>query len=121
MQGIKEADVVVGDLTVKVAVAHGLANAREIMEQVAAGTSPYHFIEIMSCPGGCIGGGGQPIPTNNAIREKRIGATYQADSDMTLRKSHHNPAVACLYEEFLRTPLSHTSHELLHTHYQRRK
>jgi NADH-quinone oxidoreductase subunit G/NADP-reducing hydrogenase subunit HndD len=121
MQGIKEADVVVGDLTVKVAVAHGLANARQIMDQIVAGSSPYHFIEIMCCPGGCIGGGGQPIPTTNAIREKRIGATYQADADMTLRQSHHNPAVACLYEEFLKRPLSHTSHELLHTHYQPRK
>ncbi|HSL93328.1 MAG TPA: NADH-dependent [FeFe] hydrogenase, group A6 [Bacillota bacterium] len=121
MQGIKEATVAVGDLTVKVAVAHGLANARQIMNEIAEGTSPYHFIEIMCCPGGCIGGGGQPIPTNNAIREKRIGATYQADSAMALRQSHHNPAVACLYKEFLRRPLSHTSHELLHTHYQPRK
>lgn len=121
MQGIKEAEVAVGDLKVKVAVAHGLANARQIMEQIKSGTSPYHFVEIMCCPGGCIGGGGQPIPTTNAIREKRIGATYQADSDMALRQSHHNPAVARLYEEFLRRPLSHTSHELLHTHYHPRK
>ncbi|MDP3057892.1 MAG: NADH-dependent [FeFe] hydrogenase, group A6 [bacterium] len=100
LQGIKEADVNVGGTVVKVAVAHGLANARQLMDQVALGESPYHFIEVMTCPGGCIGGGGQPIPTTNAVRQKRIDAIYQADTEMTLRKSHLNPAVAALYEEF---------------------
>ena len=117
MAGIKEAAIPVGDLVVKVGVAHGLANARELMEQVATGTSPYHFIEIMCCPGGCIGGGGQPVPTTNAVRERRIRAIYTIDEAMTLRKSHQNLAVAKLYEEFLKRPLGHKSHTLLHTEY----
>jgi len=121
MVGVKEAAVPVGDLVVKVGVAHGLANARQLMEQVANGTSPYHFIEVMCCPGGCIGGGGQPIPTTNAVRERRIRAIYSVDEAMTLRKSHQNPAVAKLYEEYLKRPLGHKSHTLLHTEYVERR
>lgn len=121
MAGVKEAAVPVGDLVVKVGVAHGLANARQLMEQVANGTSPYHFIEVMCCPGGCIGGGGQPIPTTNAVRERRIRAIYSVDEAMTLRKSHQNPAVAKLYEEYLKRPLGHKSHMLLHTEYVERR
>jgi NADH-quinone oxidoreductase subunit G/NADP-reducing hydrogenase subunit HndD len=102
--------------TLNVAVAHGLANAREILERVKNG-HPYHFIEVMCCPGGCIGGGGQPIPTNNEIRAKRAAGIYSADRAMQLRKSHENPAVQALYREFLGEPLSHKSHELLHTRY----
>ncbi|MBS3937849.1 MAG: [FeFe] hydrogenase, group A [Peptococcaceae bacterium] len=117
MEGIKEADIEVGKQAIRVGVAHGLQNARLLMEQVERGESPYHFIEIMCCPGGCIGGGGQPIPTTNAIRQKRIAATYLADESMVLRKSHQNPAVTTLYEEFLKRPLGLRSHELLHTHY----
>jgi len=117
MTGVKEAAVQMGDLVVRVGVAHGLANARQLMEQVASGSSPYHFIEIMCCPGGCIGGGGQPIPTTHAVREKRIRSIYNADQAMVLRKSHQNPAVAELYEEFLKRPLGHKSHSLLHTEY----
>jgi NADH-quinone oxidoreductase subunit G/NADP-reducing hydrogenase subunit HndD len=121
MAGVKEAAVAVGDLVVKVGVAHGLANARQLMEEVANGTSPYHFIEVMCCPGGCIGGGGQPIPTTNAVRERRIRAIYSVDEAMTLRKSHQNPAVAKLYEEYLKRPLGHKSHTLLHTEYVERR
>lgn len=117
MDGIKEAQVELGDSIVRVAAAHGLKQARKLMEEVAAGESPYHFIEIMCCPGGCIGGGGQPIPTTNAARQKRISATYQVDEEMPLRKSHQNEAVKTLYEEFLKHPLGHKSHELLHTRY----
>jgi len=119
--GIKEATVMVGDLPVKVAVAHGLANAKKLMDLIKAGKADYHFIEIMACPGGCIGGGGQPIPTTNEIRQKRIAALYKEDEMMTLRKSHENPAVQKLYEEFLEKPLGEKSHHLLHTHYTKRK
>ncbi len=117
LTGVKEATVDVGGLKVKVAVAHGLGNARKVLDLVRAKKADYHFIEIMCCPGGCIGGGGQPIPTNTEIREKRIKAIYEADKTMALRKSHENPAVQELYKQFLGKPLGHKSHELLHTHY----
>ncbi|MCR4398039.1 MAG: NADH-dependent [FeFe] hydrogenase, group A6 [Firmicutes bacterium] len=120
LEGIKEAEVDLDGTKVKVAVAHGLGNAKKLLDQLAAGKSPYHFIEIMCCPGGCIGGGGQPIPTTNEVRAKRVKAIYEVDKNMPLRKSHENPAVAELYKEFLGHPLGHKSHELLHTHYTRR-
>jgi NADP-reducing hydrogenase subunit HndD len=104
----------------KVAIAHGLSNAKILMDQVAAGKSPYHFIEIMACPGGCLGGGGQPIPTNEAIRLKRMAAIYEEDMNLPIRKSHENPEITAIYEEFLKEPLGHKSHELLHTHYRKR-
>jgi len=119
LAGVKEASVSLNGTTLNVAVAHGLANAGELLERVKNGHQ-YHFIEIMCCPGGCIGGGGQPIPTNNEIREKRVAGIYNADKAMTLRKSHENPAVQALYKEFLGKPLSHKSHQLLHTHYTAR-
>ncbi len=90
------------------------------MDQIAAGESPYHFIEVMACPGGCIGGGGQPIPTNDEIRKKRIEAIYSEDEGMPLRKSHEVPEIVKLYEDFLKEPLGEKSHHLLHTHYQKR-
>lgn len=102
---------------VKVAIAHGLSHARKLMDQVRRGESPYHFIEIMACPGGCIGGGGQPITKSNAKRIERIDAIYIEDEAMDVRKSHLNPDVTKLYEDFLHEPLGHKSHELLHTHY----
>jgi NADH-quinone oxidoreductase subunit G/NADP-reducing hydrogenase subunit HndD len=120
LQGVKEATVKVGDLDVKVAVASGLANAKTLMDKINTGEADYHFIEIMCCPGGCLGGGGQPIPTNDAIRMARMKAIYEEDADLPLRKSHENPAVKALYEEFLKKPLGHKSHELLHTHYSPR-
>jgi NADH-quinone oxidoreductase subunit G/NADP-reducing hydrogenase subunit HndD len=119
-QGIKEAEVELGGQKVKVAVAHTLANAKVLCDQVKAGTSPYAFIEIMTCPGGCIGGGGQPYGTTNAVREKRIEAIYNVDEVMTIRKSHENPDITALYEEYLEKPLGHKSHHLLHTHYSSR-
>ncbi|MGI6677767.1 MAG: NADH-dependent [FeFe] hydrogenase, group A6 [Dehalobacterium sp.] len=115
--GVKEASIQVGDLNVKVAVASGISNARFLMEKIKKGEADYHFVEIMCCPGGCIGGGGQPIPTNREIREKRIAGIYEGDSAMSIRKSHENPAVKTLYEEFLGNPLGEKSHQLLHTHY----
>jgi iron-only hydrogenase group A len=117
LEGVKEAEVDLKGTQVKVAVANGLANARKLMDQVKTGTAEYHFIEIMCCPGGCIGGGGQPIPTNTATREARMKAIYEADRGMKLRKSHQNPAVQKLYEEYLGKPLGEKSHHLLHTHY----
>ena len=118
MEGVREATIQVGDLPVKAAVAHGLANAREVLEGIKSGRfKDYAFIEIMCCPGGCIGGGGQPQPTNEAIRAKRIAGIYAEDGAMTLRKSHESPTVKTIYEEFLGKPLSHKSHELLHTTY----
>ncbi len=106
--------------TVKVAVAHGTANARKVMEDIRAGgkLSQCHFIEFMGCPGGCIGGGGQPIPTSKAIRAARAKAIYDEDAAYPIRKSHENPAVLTLYKEFLTDgPCGHISHKLLHTHY----
>ncbi|MFP4502444.1 MAG: NADH-dependent [FeFe] hydrogenase, group A6 [Candidatus Hydrogenedentota bacterium] len=107
-------------VTAKVAVAHGLGNARQLIERVRNGEASYHFIEIMTCPGGCIGGGGQPRMTTNAVREARIAAIYQEDEGKTLRKSHENPEIKQIYEEFLGQPNSHKAHELLHTKYVER-
>jgi len=101
----------------KCAVAHGLTNAKTIMDQVKSGESPYHFVEIMACPGGCLGGGGQPIPTNPEIRKRRTEAIYAEDESMTIRKSHENPEVLKIYEDFLGEPLGELSHHLLHTCY----
>lgn len=117
MKGIKTAEVELNGLILRVAAAHGLANARVLLRKVEAGTSPYHFIEIMACPGGCLGGGGQPIPTNLKIRKARAAALYREDRGKTIRKSHKNPAVISLYRDFLGKPLSKKSHHLLHTTY----
>ncbi len=121
IKGIKEAEVELDGQKVKVAVANGLGNAKILLDKIKNGECDYQFIEIMCCPGGCIGGGGQPYGTTNEIKEKRIKAIYDADKGMELRKSHENPAVKILYEEFLGEPLSEKSHELLHTHYVSKK
>ncbi len=104
----------------KIAVANGLANTRKIFDLMRSGEE-FHFVEIMTCPGGCIGGGGQPRYTDNEVREKRIAAIYKEDEGKELRKSHENPFITKIYEEFLEHPLSHKSHELLHTHYCKRE
>jgi iron-only hydrogenase group A len=106
--------------TLKVAIAHGTANAKKVMENIKAGgeLASFHFIEFMGCPGGCIGGGGQPIPTSPEIRKARARAIYSEDTAYEIRKSHENPAVLKLYGEFLQDgPCGHLSHKLLHTHY----
>ncbi|MFH0760545.1 MAG: NADH-dependent [FeFe] hydrogenase, group A6 [Bacteroidota bacterium] len=131
MEGVKEAKVKIQGclpewkflegVEVSCAVAHSLVNARKLMQAVKDGRAQYHFIEVMACPGGCLGGGGQPIPTNEAIREKRAAAIYSEDEGLPLRKSHENPEVKMIYEEFLGEPNSHKSHSLLHTHYIARK
>ncbi len=120
LQGIKEAEVDLDGKKLKVAVANSLGSARTLLDEVAKGTSPYAFIEIMTCPGGCIGGGGQPIPTDDKIRKLRMESIYREDEGKQMRKSHENPAVKTLYDEFLKKPLGEMSEELLHTHYHKR-
>ncbi len=124
--GVKEATVKIGDMDVKVAVASGTGNARKILDAVKAGEKDYHFIEVMGCPGGCVTGGGQPIVSAKVRMEKdprveRAKAIYSVDKDLPLRKSHENPSIKKLYDEYLEKPGSHRSHELLHTHYVPRK
>ncbi|MBQ7043487.1 MAG: iron hydrogenase small subunit [Clostridia bacterium] len=125
MEGVKEATYAVGDLEVKVAVASGTANAKTLMEKVKDGTSEYHFIEIMGCPGGCINGGGQPIvdaTTRNFedFKAKRASALYTIDKNNANRKSHENEAIKRVYSEFFGEPGSHKAHEILHTSYVKR-
>ena len=105
------------NVELKVAVSHGLGNTRRLLEHIKANGSPYHFVEVMTCPGGCIGGGGQPRFTDDAVRLKRISAIYTEDESKKMRKSHENPDVQKLYKEFLGKPLGEKSHHLLHTHY----
>jgi len=104
----------------RVAVPHGLGNARQVVERIRSGQAQYHFVEVMTCPGGCIGGGGQPRLTTNDVRQARIAAIYAEDESRPWRKSHENPAIHQLYQEFLGQPLGEKSHELLHTHYESR-
>ena len=121
MQGIKSAEVQVGPHTLKVGIAHELGNARKLLEEIKAGKSQYHAIEIMSCPGGCIGGAGQPFHHGNfELLKARTKALYAEDAGKTIRKSHENPYIKDLYEKFLGKPLSEKAHHLLHTHYFKR-
>jgi NADP-reducing hydrogenase subunit HndD len=116
---VKEWEFLKGQ-TLRIAVTSGLRGASELMEQIKKGESPYHFIEVMGCPGGCISGGGQPRPVDDEIRRKRLEAIYKEDEGKKLRKSHENADIKTLYEEFLGEPLGHASHEYLHTHYTKR-
>jgi NADH-quinone oxidoreductase subunit G/NADP-reducing hydrogenase subunit HndD len=102
---------------VKIAVTSGLAGAKILMDQIVAGTSPYHFIEVMGCPSGCICGGGQPRSDDPDVRIKRLKAIYTEDESRTLRQSHLNPSITAIYKDYLGKPCGHLSHELLHTHY----
>lgn len=119
LEGIKEAKVKVGDLEVGVAVASGLSNARKLVEQIRNGRTDLHFIEIMTCPGGCIAGGGQPLNTDIEQVKARMKALYNIDRNEVVRLSHENRSIQKLYEEFLERPLSEKSHHLLHTHYHK--
>ncbi len=131
LDGIKEAEIKIEGtvpewrflegVSAKIAVAHTLGNARALIEKIRAGEATYHFVEIMTCPGGCIGGGGQPRITTDEVREKRMAAIYKEDEGKMLRKSHENEAVARLYKDFLGAPLGHLSHELLHTKYAKKE
>ena len=122
LKGIKEAAIELNGMKVKVMAAHSLSNTNKVMEMIKSGdASDYTFIEIMCCPGGCIGGGGQPYGATDELRNKRISGIYKADKELPIRKSHENPAIKKLYEEFLKEPLGERSHQLLHTHYTNRK
>ncbi len=130
LEGIKEASLVVTDplpewsfldeVELHVAVAHGLGNTRKLLDEIKSGRRTYHFVEIMTCPGGCIGGGGQPRMTTDAVRRARIEAIYREDEGKPVRKSHLNPAIVELYERYLGEPLGDRSHRLLHTLYEQR-
>ncbi len=118
LEGIRSATVKVGDMNLRIGIAHGLGNARKLLEDIRDGISQFDAIEIMACPGGCIGGGGQPYHHGDMeIIKKRQAAIYQEDRGKVLRKSHDNPYIKQLYDEYLGKPNSHKAHELLHTHY----
>jgi len=118
MEGIRAAKVQVGPHTLNIGIAHELGNARKLLEKVQAGESEFHAIEIMACPGGCIGGGGQPYHHGDIeLLKKRTKVLYDEDAGKKLRKSHENPYIIELYEKYLGKPLSEKSHHLLHTHY----
>lgn len=126
VEGVKEAEVTIGDLTVKVAVAHGTANAKKVMDMVREGKADYHFVEIMGCSGGCVCGGGQPHVHSKKlmdtdVRVERAKALYEEDLLLPERKSHKNSQIQKLYEDFLGEPNGHRSHRLLHTHYAPRE
>jgi len=124
LKGVKEGTIDIDGTEVRVAVAHGLGNACKLLDEVRRDPKKYHFIEIMGCPGGCIGGGGQPyaqvnsIPLDDECLKKRAQALYDLDRGKTIRRSHENPDVQKLYKEFLKSPLSSVSHKYLHTHYK---
>ncbi len=125
LEGVKTASLAVNGKTVRVAVAHGLRHVSDVLDEIRAARAadkemPYHFIEVMACPGGCIGGGGQPYGVDNERRRLRIAGLYQDDRDRTLRSSHENPEVIRLYEKFLGRPLGPKAHQLLHTRYTAR-
>ncbi|MEN6305405.1 MAG: NADH-dependent [FeFe] hydrogenase, group A6 [Armatimonadia bacterium] len=123
LTGVREATINIKGTDVNIAVVSGLANTNKVLEQLQSGEKKYHWIEVMGCPGGCVGGGGQPyaganaIPLDESILAKRSAALYNLDEARVLRCSHHNPHIQTLYKEFLGEPLSHKSHELLHTYY----
>jgi iron-only hydrogenase group A len=121
LQGIKEARVSIDKLELGVAVVSGLGNAARLLDQIREGRNDLHFIEVMTCPGGCIGGGGQPIDSNVDAIKSRMQALYSIDAHEPVRVSHHNQAIKRLYSEFLGEPLGEKSHQLLHTQYARRE
>ncbi len=117
MEQTREAELTIAGNTVKIAVVHTLSSARKMLERIRAGEADYQFIEVMACPGGCIGGGGQPIPVNAEIRKARREGLFDCDSANELRKSHENPEIKELYDTWLGKPLGEKAHSLLHTHY----
>ena len=124
-EGIKKVTVNIAGNDINVVAASGLANAQKIMEEIKVGKADYQFVEIMACPGGCVMGGGQPIKSSKIrrevdVRKLRADALYSIDEKSAIRKSHENPVIKKLYQEFLQRPGSHKAHELLHTHYTER-
>jgi len=120
LAGVKEAHLEIAGMELNVGVANGLANAHKLLGLVKKDPNRFHFIEIMACEGGCIGGGGQPRPTDKSIIKKRTEAIYSIDKKLPFRKSHQNPEIIKVYEDFLGEPGGHKAHELLHTHYRQR-
>jgi NADH-quinone oxidoreductase subunit G/NADP-reducing hydrogenase subunit HndD len=120
IEELREATIDLNGKPLRVAVANGLRSAEEVLRRVQSGEADYTFIEIMACPGGCIGGGGQPIGTTNAKRRERIAALYRLDERLPLRKSHENPEIQKIYRDYFGAPLSERAHKLLHTHYHDR-
>ena len=120
-EALKEAVIDMDGMQVKIAVVHSLSNAREMLRKVRAGKADYHFIEVMACPGGCIGGGGTPTPRSWKKIQERMKSIYELDHSLPIRKSHENPAIIEIYDEFLGEPLSEKAHHLLHTSYISRK
>ncbi len=122
IEGVREATINVAGMDIKIAIAHGLGNARQLLETIQAGKADYHAIEIMACPLGCVGGGGQPYHHNDIERiKKRAAALYAEDAGKPVRFSHENQEVLALYKEFLGEPYGEKAHHLLHTHYQKRE
>jgi NADP-reducing hydrogenase subunit HndD len=126
LKGVRETEIQFENMTVRTAVAHGTANAKMLLEKVKSGEKEYHFIEVMGCPGGCVNGGGQPILKSKTLmdvdpRQVRASAIYKEDRNLPIRKSHENPSIKKVYEEFLGKPNSHIAHKLLHTHFAQRK
>jgi NADH-quinone oxidoreductase subunit G/NADP-reducing hydrogenase subunit HndD len=122
LEGIREASVFIGEMELKIGIAHGLGNARKLLEDIQSGKSKFHAIEIMACPGGCIGGGGQPYHHGNMeVLKKRQEALYEDDESKKKRKSHENKEIIQLYKEFIGEPYGEKAHELLHTHYVARE
>ncbi len=118
LEGVRSATIDVDGLKLNIGIAHGLGNARKLLEQIKEGKCQFHAIEVMACPGGCIDGAGQPLHHGNSdVIKARWEAIYQADREMPIRKSHENPSIQAIYKEFLGEPCGHKSHELLHTHY----
>ncbi|HAE21447.1 MAG TPA: ferredoxin, partial [Spirochaetaceae bacterium] len=125
LSGIKEARVHIKGIEVRVAVAHQMGNIAQVLDEVRKAKLegkdvPWHFIEVMACRGGCIGGGGQPYGATDTIRQKRIAGIYSDDEHSIYRCSHHNPHITEVYQKFLEAPNSHKAHKLLHTHYEKR-
>ena len=124
VEGVKEASLEIAGMTVNIGVANGLHNAKVLLEKVRSGEKQFHLVEIMACPGGCVAGGGQPYPPagmhvlDPELARLRAKALYSIDHGKSNRRSHENPAVITLYEEFLGGPNSHRAHELLHTRYE---
>ncbi|MCB2205162.1 [FeFe] hydrogenase, group A [bacterium] len=121
LDGVKQAEVRIGDVTLRVAAVSGLKNVKPLLDEIRAGKSPYHFIEVMACPGGCVNGGGQPLPSTPEKLRLRTESIYQLDRESPRRCSHRNESVLKLYADFLERPGSHRAHELLHTHYVARE
>jgi iron-only hydrogenase group A len=126
MEGVKTATVKIGDKELRIAIAHQMGNIAAVLDKVRAAKKagqepPFHFIEVMACRGGCIGGGGQPYGCTDEIRKKRTEGIYKDDKDSKIRCSHQNPFIKQIYDEFLEKPNSHKAHELLHTHYEKKE